>query len=167
MANEIAVIKPQNLTAKQIDDAIANIASRGKKLDDFIQQTALSIILHIDNHGDISKANMLFNAMPKGSRRNALAEWFIRFGKLKVSKAEDKKVNPFAFNKKAETNFEEAAALPWFKCRPEKAVDQVFDIQVKLIQLLNQAKKAQEAGREIKAHGIDLGELERMVGKAG
>lgn len=166
MANQLQVIQPANLTAKQIDDAIANIASRGKKLDNDIQECGLSILLHIENHGDISKANALFNAMPKGSRRNALAEWFLRFGKLKLNKGDDKKTAPFAYNKKGTTNLDEAMALPWFKCRPEKAPDQVFDIQVKLIQLISQVKKAQEAGKEIKTHGIDIGELERMAGQA-
>lgn len=163
---KLTVVQPLSLTSAQIDDAIENIASRGKKLDSDIQACGLSILLHIENHGDITKANKLFAAMPKGSRRNALAEWFITFGKLKVSDKEDKRKVPFVYSRNKETNLQGAMDKPWYDCKPEKPVDLVFDIEQQLRTLLNRVEKAKADGKEIKAGKVDINALIDMVGLA-
>lgn len=166
MTTKLAVIQPMTLTAAQIDDAISNIASRGRKLDSDIQACGLSILLHIENHGDITKANKLWDAMPKGSRRNALIEWFISFGKLKVSDKDDKRKVPLVFDRKKETRLQDAMDKPWYECKPEQAPDLVFDVEAQLRTLLKRVKKAQDDGKEIKTGRIDMGKLIDMVGEA-
>src|SRR5574337_342395 len=65
------------------------IKGRGAKLDADIQTAGLSIINHVAEHGDTTLADRLFDAMPKGSRRVMLAEWFVAFGMIRTL---DKKV---------------------------------------------------------------------------
>lgn len=166
MTTQLSIIQPMALTSAQIDDAIENIASRGKKLDASIQSCGLSIILHIEQHGDITKANKLFNAMSKGSRRNALCEWFFSFSKLKLSDKEDKRKNPFVFARNKETKLQEAMDKPWYECKPEKPVDLVFDVEAQLRTLLNRVKKAKDEGKEIKTGKVDINALIDMVGVA-
>ncbi len=166
MTTKLSVIQPMTLTSAQIDDAIENIASRGKKLDAAIQACGLSIILHIENHGDITKANKLYNAMPKGSRRNALCEWFFSFSKLKLSDKDDKRKNPFVYARNKETKLQEAMDKPWYDCKPEKPADLVFDVEAQLRTLLNRVQKAKEDGKEIKTGKVDINKLIDMVGLA-
>lgn len=143
----------------EIRKAIASITNRGKKLDADIQHAGLSVLNHIELHGDVTLACELFNGMPKGSRRNALAEWFLAFGKLELNTGENKKELPFSYSKEKVTKLDEAAATEWFMFKPEAPVDEVFDFQAMLQALLSKAEKADKAGKKIE--GVDV--MKRVV----
>jgi len=138
-------------TATEINKAIDSVQRRGKKLDDDIQLTALSCLNHIEQHGDVTLICRLFNVMPKGSRRNALAQWALAFGKVQLNDDKDtKKELPFKYNKASNTDLEGAAESPWYTFKPEKPVDEEFDLAAKIQALMSQARKAQQQGKKIK-----------------
>lgn len=139
------------LNVKQTNAAIANIKINGKALDQSIQEVGLSVLHHVGENREASLAVKLLNAMPKGARRNALVEWFIRFGMIAVNtdKASAKE-RPLVFDRDGTTDLEGAAAKPWFTCRPERAAAEVFDVEAKLRQLLKQLENARAKGMEVK-----------------
>ncbi len=131
------------LNKAEIEKAILSIQSRGKKLDQSIQEAALSIIKHVHEHGEVSLANKLFKAMPAGARKNALVEWFLMYSRVGVN--QDKvtaKEFPLVLNKEGKTDLEGAVKTPWFECRKEKAPDEVFDFNAAFARLLNQVQRA-------------------------
>lgn len=116
------------MTIKQVNASIQNIKINGKMLDQAIQDTALSVIHHVEVNREVSLANKLFNAMPAGSRRNALAQWFFTFGMIAVNTDKaSKKERPFIFDKEGTTNIEEAAKVMWNTMLKEKSVSEAFD----------------------------------------
>ena len=152
------------MNAAQIARAIASIASRGKKLDADIQTTGLSVLNHVHEHGDSTLADRLINALPKGSRKLALTEWLLAFGKLRVLS----KSNPddaarikagaiFAYDKTKSTDLESANAKPWFEFKPEASPLTAFDAQAAVQSVLTKLSKAQANGLSIenRAHAIE------------
>lgn len=125
-----------------IESSIKAIATKGKTLDALIQATALSCINHIELHGDVTLFNRLFLAMPKGARKSALTAWALAFAKLVANTGDNKKEQPFSYDKTKATNLPEAAANPWFDFAPDKAPDEVFDVIAALNGLLKKAGKA-------------------------
>lgn len=138
-------------THKQVLSAIQNIAITGKGLDAAIQSVGLDVIQHVEQNGEVSLAIKLLRALPKGSRSNALADWFQKFSKVAVNtdKATAKQF-PLVFNKAGKLDVEGATKLQWFQCKPEKAMVDEFDFNAKLLALLNQASKAEKDGITIK-----------------
>lgn len=146
---------PKFQNAAAIEKAIASIHNRGKKLDQDIQDCGLSILSHIDKCGDVTVFWKLYEAMPRGSRRNALVDWACSFGKLAVNLDDaTKKDKPFVYSKDKATNIEGAVEKPWFEFKPEKALDEEFDFASKLASLLRQAAEAEKRGTTIK--GADV-----------
>jgi hypothetical protein len=133
-----------------LTSAIGSIKKAGKKLDGMIQVAGLSILNHIQLHGDITQFEALWAAMPQGARKNALAEWAFKFGKLSANTdANTKSVKPFLFDREKRTDLFGAEDQPWFMFKPEKPVDQEFDFQKLLGMLLAKADKAEAAGLPI------------------
>lgn len=130
--------------------AIASIAKRGAKLDADIQTVGLNILNHVAAHREVSLVIKLYNAMPKGSRRNALADWFQRFGQVTVNtdKASSKE-RPFLFAKDKTTDVQGAMAMAWYECKPEKELADEFNFAAQLAALLKRADSAKEHGLKI------------------
>jgi len=138
-------------TAAAITKAIGSIERRGKKLDADIQITGLSCLNHNQEHGDVTLLCKLFNAMPKGSRRNALADWALKFGKVVLN--EDKstaKELPFLFKKTGSTDLSAASETPWYDCKPEKELLEEFNFEAQWASLIKKAMAAGQAGIPIK-----------------
>lgn len=136
-----------------------SIAAAGKKLDGRIQVAGLSVLSHIDQHGDVTVAtalvNELFGALSKGHRKGAMVEWLVKYGKVKLNIDETtKKVQPFLFDKAGKTNLQGACDEPWFDCKPEK-IDEDFDFHKLLAALLSKAAK-KNATDPTKVIGADL-----------
>ena len=130
---------------KDIEFAINVIKVRGEEFDQAVQQVQLSVLHHADKHGDITLFEALFNALPKGSRRNALAEHAVKYSCIAVNLDADpkkRKAKPFLHVKGKATDLAGAAAEPWFEMSPEKPVDMAFDFQAQLLALLKKADKA-------------------------
>jgi hypothetical protein len=110
----IAMDASSALVAKHI----MSIAARGAKLDNDIHSGAMACLYHADKHGDITLMNRLLMAMPKSTRRNALAQWAVAFGKFKPN--EDKstlETAPLAFDKAKSTDIPAAQAKPFWDFR--------------------------------------------------
>lgn len=147
-----------------IDKAIASVKNRGAKLDADIQLAGLSILAHIDQHGDTTLADRLFNAMPKGARRLALAEWFVTFGKVAAlaQKTDAEAIGAgrvFGYAKDRTTDMEGAGAKPWHECRKEAAPAEVFDVQAAFHALMKRIENAKSKG--IKLEHADM--VERLM----
>lgn len=151
--NALKLIVGQAAIVKAID----SIANRGKKLDADIQLAGLSVLDHIQQHGDVTLANRLFLALPKGARKLAMAEWFLAFGKLSANldKATAKDL-PFVYAKDKTTNLEGAIELPWYECKPEKAVADAFDVQAEVAKLLKRVAAFQQSKPDGEVKGADL-----------
>ncbi len=66
--------------------ALKSIVTRGKSLDRDIQRYAVSAILWTAMHGNCSHVNDLVANMPKGSRVNAVKDWFTTFGPVEYNR---------------------------------------------------------------------------------
>lgn len=152
------------MTRADIVKNIKSIASRGAKLDAFIQSTGLAVIQHIGEHGDYSLANEMLAAMPRGSRKLALVEWFITYAKVQVNmdKATAKE-RPLVFRKDGVTNLAGATETPWFDCKKEQDPNVAFDVKAKLAALLKQVDSKQKAGAKVELGGIDVEALRKMI----
>lgn len=166
------------MNAAEINKAIASIASRGKKLDADIQNAGLSIIHHVQEHGDSTLADKLVLALPKGSRKLALTEWFLAFGKLRIlSKTDpDDAVRIaagaiFAYDKTKYTYLESAAAKPWHDYKAEPDVLTAFNAQSAVQAVLARLVKAQAGGLCIqnRAHALEAAQklVVALSGAAG
>lgn len=102
--------------ATSISKAIISVTSRGAKLDKDLHIIASSILMHIDQHGDITLANKLIEGMPKSARRNAMRDWMIAFGKVQWN--EETKALSYAKGKV--TLFDDSQLKPFFDFTPEK-----------------------------------------------
>ncbi|MDG1314487.1 MAG: hypothetical protein P8P29_03045 [Flavobacteriaceae bacterium] len=142
-------------TSATIKAAIEDIRTTGKKLDQMIQVAACSVIQHNEKHGDVTLINTLVDAMPNGSRVNALRDFILTFGKV----AYDDKAKEFKFDKNAETDLPGAQAMMWTEFKPEQAYV-AFDLSKLLAGVL---KKADAALKDEKnADNVDLDLLERL-----
>ncbi len=107
-----------NASAADVNKAIVGIRTRGAKLDNDIHSVAMACLNHAEKHGDVTLMGNLLLAVPKSTRRNALAQWAFAFGKFQPStdKATMESM-PVAFNKTAKTDLEAAAAKPFWDFR--------------------------------------------------
>ncbi|UGL61105.1 hypothetical protein [Pseudomonas phage Eisa9] len=128
------------------------LKAAGKKLDDRIQLAGLSIINHIDKHGDITLVVGLMDALPKGARSSAMIEWLLAHAKLEQNIIDGKvsKDAPWLYAKGKATKMEAAIESPWYTFKPEKLDEPSFDFQAMLNALLSKATKAAAAGKEVK-----------------
>lgn len=134
--------------AAEIKKAIASIANRGAKLDGDIQSAALSVLAHIEQHGDTTLADALVNAMPKSGRKLALVEAMVGCGMIRVlgkeELTEEDKLHArvFALDRTKATNLDALQAKPWYEWRKEAPVAVAFDIQKSTTTLLTRIKAA-------------------------
>jgi hypothetical protein len=134
---------------KAINKAIGQISATGKKLDALIQETAVDVLEHFQTHRDTGLVNRLFLALPKGTRGIALGQWLLRFVAVKVNtNAETKKEQPFVFDAgkvaamlDGET-LTRAGCVMWYDLKPEKALDEVFDVQTAFKAMLRHIERS-------------------------
>lgn len=161
------VAAPVNfIGAKAINQAIEAIEVHGKQLDEAIQMTGLSILHHIEVCGDYTIFGRLFNALPRGARKNALVEWACTFGKVQVNT--DKataKTHPFLFNKFGTTDLAGAAAKPWYTFKPEKPVVEEFNLYAALAHVRKQIERAENKGTPVLGHEL-LAEFKQLAVRA-
>lgn len=130
-------------TSKQtIIAAIEDIRTTGKKLDQMIQVAACSVIAHVEKHGDVTLVNTLVEAMPNGSRVNALRDFLNTFGKVVYDEASKE----FKFDKSKETDLVGAQNIMWTEFKPEQPYV-AFDLKALIQGVL---KKADTAAKDDK-----------------
>jgi len=144
------------------DAALVSIANRGKKLDADIHKFAVSAALHTAVHGQPHYVNKLIEAMPKGSRVNALREWFSLFGpveynsdtKLFVTDKDHAKqmVAELAEGHVVPTDIETGITTPWTDLKPEggyKPMDFTAEILKAVGKAQDRLEKAEDKGDKI------------------
>ncbi len=129
--------------------AIKEIGVSGAKLDALIQETAVGVVEHHAEHKATELVNELFLAMPKGSRKTAMASWLLAYAAVVVNTdANTKTGRPFVGAKDAAGKWhkvdkpEAAAEDMWYNHKPEKAIDETFDLQKAVASILARAGKA-------------------------
>lgn len=159
--SQLAVTFKLTSGTKAIKKAIQEVSVVGKKLDGMIQHSAMSIAAHIDEHCNSTLADDLYNAMPNGSRRNALADWLQMHAKVDVITKEMRDADPakygeriFQFNKTKATKLEAGNSMPWWECKPEKPAELAFDFNAQLKSLITRAKSAAESGKGFKVDEV-------------
>ena len=136
---------------KQLNSKIKRIKTNGAKLDALIQEAAIGCIEHAAEHGDVRPANQLWDAMPNGSRRNALGMYLVEYGAIRINTGKDKEAARFKFQKEFETDITAARAVMWYSFKPEKDLAEEFNLSSKLQALLKAYNKALSDGQAIKA----------------
>lgn len=151
-------------TMNDIDKAIIKIRTNGAALDALIQATGVEVLEHYAEHKACELVNRLFLALPAGSRKTAMASWLLAYGAVKVNTdAVTKKDRPFVKDDTKETKPEAAAEDMWYNHKPEKAIDETFDLQKAVRALL---KRAGTAGKLEHGDGDTLKALAKCVGIA-
>jgi len=104
-------------------ESIDTIATKGKTLDNLIHRTAVSCLYHAREHGDVTLAERLMEAMPKSSRRKAMGTWIEDHAPLE-GKISDTKSGVSITLKKGrkpeDFKLAEAAAVPFYEHTAEK-----------------------------------------------
>lgn len=145
-----------------IGKATADIAKVGKKLDQMIQVAGLSCLHHVEEHKDVTVLVNLFEAMPQGSRKKALLDWVLKYGKV-LGNYDDKgilsKDKPFLFDRKGATDLVGAEAEPWYNCAPDK-----LEVPMDFLKLLDSLlKKADKAEQGVGLEGEGAADLLKAV----
>lgn len=160
------LIKDTSLLKK----AIKSIGTRGANLDADIQTAAVSVLAHVEAHGDTTCADLLVNAMPKSARKLALVEFMLAFGMLVTLKADSKDNKAaiaagrvFQLDRSKATNIDGAIEKPWYEFRKEAAVSEVFDAQSQVKALLSRLSAAVTDGKEIKGRVEALAQAKELV----
>ena len=148
---------------KQLNSKIKLIRTNGAKLDALIQDVAVGCIEHAAEHGDVRPANQLWDAMPNGSRRNALGMYLCQYGAMRVNTGKDKDQARFKFKKDFETDAAAAARVMWYSLKPEKDLAEEFNLSGKLQYLLKAYNKALSDGQAIKATPDEIQVLESLA----
>ena len=136
---------------KQLSSKIKQVRANGAKLDALIQEAAIGCIEHAAEHGDVRPANQLWDAMPNGSRRNALGMYLVEYGAMRINTGRDKEQARFKFQKEFETDVARAKRVMWYSFKPEKDLAEEFNLHGKLQSLLKAYNKALSDGQAIKA----------------
>lgn len=113
----------------QVLKNIGSIGRASAKLTKDIQATAVGCVEHAVNHGDVTLADQLVDALGKGLRKASLRAWFEKNAPMFIAKGKDK----FSFDstRKGVWDAEREAsllALPWEEAKPEEKVVSVFDV---------------------------------------
>lgn len=140
----------------KIGVAIEAIRKTGKKLDDMIQVCGMSVLAHCDKHNNVDVLENLWGAMPQGSRKKALMDWVLKYGKVIANMDKDGKViadKPFLFNRKGTTDLLGAENEPWFACAPEK-LDAPLDFMKSMEAFFSRAGKASDKGKLENGDGL-------------
>lgn len=122
---------------------IDGIARRGKKWDADVQLAALSVIAHLDKHGDITLVNRLHLAMPGGARRASLSQWLLNYGKCSANTGPNKREVPFVYDKTKTTDMDTAVTVSWYEAgAPERDPDELVEVLPMLNRLIARMKNS-------------------------
>ena len=144
--------RPTMWAAKVLKDNTAALTKEMGAMQDRITEWSIQALMHLEEHKDVATLNRFIVSMPKGYKRNSMASWFMAYGCVKVN--QDKGTNrlsPLSYDKMKECKVEAGMADPWYMHLPEKAIDEVFDLQRAIHMLLQRAK-----GKPIIVHGKPL-----------
>lgn len=142
--------------------AIQQWGLRGSKWVKDGQTLALEVLAHIEAHGDVTVANSLYLAIPKGAKASAMAQFLVAFGKLKVNDGDNAKEVPFLFDKSKSTDLAGAKETPWYEFQPDKPLVELFDVQAAAVAFLKRLRKQAKEAQTVE-HGALLDALAAVI----
>jgi len=153
-------MKQPHLSKTDLDKLIASIGSRGRKLDNDIQDAGVGALQHLQAHGDIGFVNRLYVALGKGHRRAALSSWLMAYGALAPNTDKETHLTaPFKFDKTKTTRADAAEEDCWYNHKPDPQPAFVFDLQKAIEQVI---KRASSKNAQV-LHGELLTPLQGLV----
>lgn len=139
------------LTLAELTKRIDGLNSAASKMGEDYQEVGLLCLGHLLAHGDVGPVNRLILGMPKSTRRLAMATWMVTHGALIPNTDQGTRdTMPLKYSKDKKTNIEAATAEKWYESAPERAISDIFDLQVAVKALLNRAK-----GKKLQIGGIE------------
>jgi len=113
----------------QVLKNIGSIGRASAKLTKDIQTTAVGCVEHAVNHGDVTLADQLVDALGKGLRKASLRAWFEKNAPMFIAKGKDK----FSFDPTRKGTWDQdredtLLALPWEEAKPEEKIVSIFDV---------------------------------------
>lgn len=145
------------LNKDEIVKAIESIKTRGAKLDSDIHVAACSALAIKTQHGDTMFLNRLYLALPKGTRKQAMTSWVLKYAGVLANTGPNKAEQPFVHSKELAADLEGAKADPWYDHKPDPKPDEVFNVLDAVAAILKKAK-----GKEL-AHAELLAPLAALV----
>lgn len=142
--------------AVALDSAIDKIIRDSKTLQQRIQDVSVGILLHAFHTGDWRKANDLVKGLADGVRKEALVDWFVKFGGLEVSEADEQFVG-FKGPEHIKANMDDAKATAWWTLRKVNPFAG-FDLDAELAKLLKKHERAVKKAQEL----VNKGDAEAM-----
>lgn len=122
--------------AASIRREIGLIKTAGIKFEMRVHIAACSLLQHIDKHGDMSMVEPLLEALPGLTRKNALRDWFINYGKLQYD-GDTKKI---VYAKDRSTKLTAAWETPFWEFKPEAAY-KPMDLVASVNKIIAEAEK--------------------------
>jgi hypothetical protein len=152
-------------TLKQLNARTNQLATTSAKLMADIHSHMVDIVEHVREHGDVTAATNLLNAIKNGVRRDAMANWFKAHGAMTGSQDDDgvftmkrdKSVKLDAIDIDAARN-----ETPW-DLTPEKKWT-AFDLNKAIAALVKRAeeKMNEEVPEGATGHKIDVDTLAKI-----
>lgn len=162
MSKQIKIANVTIITdAAKLNDTIADVARKGKTLDNLIHRAGVSCMYHAREHGDVTKMVGLIQAMPKASRRKALVAWIEAHMPVDEVKdnATETTIKLTKGRKADDFLLADAAATPFWDFTQERApVAMTVERAIKAFE--NALKKAVEQGNATES---DVAALENAV----
>ncbi len=147
-SNEAAAPKPVVLIVgkAEIDKAGVSIQNRSRKLDRDIQQWAVSAIHHVNEHGDVTCINAMFDGkLGAGIRRNALMEYIETYAKVTFNS----KSKAFMYDKTADGDAAKAQLKLWTEFKPETPYEPLSDVAMLKALLAKMNKRDDSKGDDV------------------
>lgn len=152
-----------------INKAIISIATRGKRLDADIQLAGLSVIAHVDQHGDTTLADKLVQAAPRGDARTALTSWLLAYSKMRLlskdneqEKAAIKEGRVFQLDKSRTTDMQGATEKAWHEFKKPTTPQDAFDAQAAVMGVIARLQSATSKGLTVKGRQEALDMLDKL-----
>jgi hypothetical protein len=156
------------MTAR-IERNIKAISRFGKKMDGFIQDTALQVVLHCHTHGEISLLHKLWSAMQdfKGARHKAMDEWMKRNAPVTMVDPDNIPDDKFPFTLDTSRLLDEEGrnalcmeqgkpANHWYNMKPDPKLVDELDINAMLNALLKRVDSESKKNADLKIKGEDM-----------
>jgi hypothetical protein len=128
---------------KAIKDALMSIHRRGQTLQQDMHVAACSVLAHVEKHSDIRLITAMIAACPEMTRKNALKEWFVKFGPVTIDGDE------VEFVKGKGCDLKTAMLTPFWTLLPEpdyKAIEVVKFLDKAIKQLARDEKELGKPG---------------------
>lgn len=171
-----------NITAGEVINAaqwankLVELKGAAKQFHKLSHQMAASAVIHAHQHGDTRFIANVLEVMPKGAKTNNMRNYFLAYAPVKWSDAGKK----FKFHADKQLKNIMDADGPvdalanilnthWSSCGPQDTADNFkpFDLQAKLINLLNAAnKKLEEDNGPVKREtmtAVDVNKLAETI----